>query len=302
MSDVGYKTREFELRNLLLYLLIAFGWSWLWWLLFTVGILKMPAGIGTPNVDLVSAGPIVILVALTSFGPTIGSFTVTYITEGKPGVKKLWKRFWSTNLGLRWFLGILLILVILEGTPHLLTRILEGIKSELVWMRNPLVIIGLIIANLINGGLSEEFGWRGYALPRLQARWDALTSSIILGVIWAVWHFPLWFMLHGPRLFSHTLPSSGFIILTSVLFTWVFNNTNGSILGAVLFHALGSVFSEMFPSNFIYEFTIRLVLVVLVVILYGSKNLTEKKYFMVQTINIELCLAPYIGAEILLEY
>jgi membrane protease YdiL (CAAX protease family) len=276
MSDIGYKTREFELRNLLLYLLIAFGWSWLWWLLFTVGILKMPAGIGTPEVNIVSAGPIVILIALTPFGPTIGSFVVTYMTEGKTGVKKLWKRFWSTNLGLRWFLGILLILVILFGTPYLLTRIFEGIKSELVWMRNPLVIIGLIIANLINGGLSEEFGWRGYTLPRLQARWDALTSSIILGVIWAVWHFPLWFMLHGPRLLSHTLPSSGFIILTSVLFTWVFNNTNGSILGAVLFHALGSVFSEMLPSNFTYAFSIRLVLVVLIVILYGSKNLTEK--------------------------
>ncbi len=287
MSDIGYKTREFELRNLLLYLLIAFGWSWLWWLLFTVGILEMPAGIGTPNIDLVSAGPLVILIALTPFGPTIGSFVVTYITEGKTGVKKLWKRFWSTNLGLRWFLGILLIEVILFGAPHLLTRIFEGFKSELVWMRNPLMIIVMIILDLINGGMSEEFGWRGYALPRLQARWDALTSSIILGVIWAVWHIPLWFMPPEPRQFSFFL-WSGLIILWSVLFTWVFNNTNGSILGAVLFHALGNVLSKMFPSNFTYAFSIRLVLVVLVVILYGSKNLTDKKYFMVQTINIEL--------------
>jgi len=275
MSDISYKTREFELRNLLLYLLIAFGWSWLWWLLFTIGILKMPTGIGTPDVDSVSAGPIVLLIILTPYGPTIGSFVVTYVTEGKTGVKKLWKRFWSTNLGLRWFLGILLIEAILFVFPHLLTRIFEGFQSELVWMRNPLEIIGMIVPNLIHGGLSEEFGWRGYALPRLQARWDALTSSIILGVIWAVWHVPLWFMPPEPRQFSFLLWSS-IIILWSVLFTWVFNNTNGSILGAVLFHSLGNYLSEMFPSNFIYTFSIRLILVVLIVMLYGSKTLTEK--------------------------
>jgi len=274
-SDIGYKTCYFEPGNLLLYLLIAFGWSWLWWLLFTIGILKMPAGIGTPEVDLVSAGPIVLLIVLTPYGPTMGSFVVTYITEGKTGVKKLWKRFWSTNLGLRWFLGILLIDAILFGIPHLITRIFEGFKSELVWMRNPLEIIGMIVPNLIHGGLSEEFGWRGYALPRLQARWDALTSSIFLGVIWAVWHIPLWFMPPEPRQFSFFL-WSGLIILWSVLFTWVFNNTNGSILGAVLFHSLGNLLSEMFPSNFIYTFSIRLVLVLLIIMLYGSKTLNEK--------------------------
>ncbi len=275
MSDIGYKTSEFELRNLLLYLLFAFGWSWFWWFLFIIGTLEMPVGIGTPNVDLVSAGPIVLLIVLTPYGPTMGSFVVTYVTEGKTGVKKLWKKFWSTDLGHRWFLGILLIEAILFVIPHLLTRIFEGFKTELVSMRNPLMIIGLIVPNLIHGGMSEEFGWRGFALPRLQARWDALTSSIILGVIWAVWHVPLWFLPPEPRQFSFFL-WAGLIILWSVLFTWVFNNTNGSILGAVLFHSLGNLFSEMFPSSFIYRFSIRLVLVLLIIMLYGSKALNEK--------------------------
>ncbi len=84
--------------------------------------------------------------------------------------------------------------------------------------------------------MTEEAAWRGFALPRLQARYNALTASLILGVLWGVWHLPLWFIPGSFQTFSFP----GFLILTvamSIITTWVFNNTRGSVLLCGILHA-----------------------------------------------------------------
>jgi membrane protease YdiL (CAAX protease family) len=96
-------------------------------------------------------------------------------------------------------------------------------------------------------GLGEELGWRGFALPRLLSRYSALTSSLLLGAIWALWHLPYGLTAgsataHRP-FYEHLSP----ILASSVLFTWLFNNTRGSILLAVLFHAAGNVTANLLP-------------------------------------------------------
>ena len=85
--------------------------------------------------------------------------------------------------------------------------------------------------------LGEEIGWRGYALPRLQGRMSALSASLILAPIWALWHLPLW--LQGKPFQTPTL-YAGFVISAfalSILLTWVYNSTGGSLLLVVLLHA-----------------------------------------------------------------
>ena len=90
----------------------------------------------------------------------------------------------------------------------------------------------MIIAQLPSSPLLEEFGWRGFALPKLQEHFSALTSSLLLGLLWGLWHLPLT-LAYGDPVFPFLLK----ITAISVLITWVFNNTRGSMLLAMLCHA-----------------------------------------------------------------
>jgi len=98
------------------------------------------------------------------------------------------------------------------------------------------MVILFFLYNIIYGGLSEEPGWRGFALPRLQAQFSPLVSSLILGVIWAVWHAPGRFGGIEAKSVSDTLVEWVLILLVTVIFTWLFNRTKGSILVTALVH------------------------------------------------------------------
>jgi hypothetical protein len=279
---VGYKASAFELRNLVFFFLIAFGWSWfLWWLLFISGIVTMPAGIGTSEVDLRSAWPLMILSLLTPYGPTIGAFVVTAMTEGKPGVRTLWKRFWNRNLSIKWLLVILLFFPTLRLVANLVSRTLDGQAYPFLTDPNqPWMFIGPFIFNgFVHGGLSEEFGWRGYVLPRFQAKWNALLSSLVLGVIWGVWHLPL--IKAGMSFTNSVAELILWQTLVAIFFTWVFNNTNGSILAVVLFHAMANSSSEIVwccgPSPW-YFYGVYLLAGILIVIIFGPRNLVRQRH------------------------
>jgi membrane protease YdiL (CAAX protease family) len=274
---VGYKAKALEPRNLAFFFLIAFGWSWLWWALFIFGILKMPAGIGTSEVDLGSAGPLILIIMLTPFGPTIGAFVMTAMTEGRTGVKTLWRRFWNRSLSSKWLLVILMFFPAFQLIANFVSRTLDNQAYPfLAYPNQPWMFIPPFIANtLISAGMSEEFGWRGYALPRFQARWNALTSSIVLGAIWAAWHIPLWFVPGDSHNHVFFWGWAGRIILLSTLMTWIFNNTNGNVLAAVLFHGMANSVDDLFlysGSEWCYN-GVRLLVVILIVVVFGSKNL-----------------------------
>src|SRR5437016_5768189 len=102
----------------------------------------------------------------------------------------------------------------------------------------PGVLITLVPVFLLFGPLGEEFGWRGYALPRLQARSGALAASLLLGLAWAAWHAPLFF--DPTSTYAH-LPPLVFIARMmglSVLFTWLINRTGGSLLFPLVAHTV----------------------------------------------------------------
>ena len=103
------------------------------------------------------------------------------------------------------------------------------------------MVILFFLYNIIYGGLSEEPGWRGFALPRLQAKFSPLVSSLILGVIWSVWHAParFWGIEWGIEAtsLSDTLVEWVLIVLVTVIFAWFYNRTKGSILVTALVHS-----------------------------------------------------------------
>ncbi|MBE0685976.1 MAG: CPBP family intramembrane metalloprotease [Anaerolineaceae bacterium] len=99
-----------------------------------------------------------------------------------------------------------------------------------------LMVILFYFYNIIYGGLSEEPGWRGFALPRLQSKFSPLIASLILGVIWAVWHAPGRFGGIEAKSLTDTLVEWFLIVLVTIIFTFLFNRTKGSILVTVLIH------------------------------------------------------------------
>jgi membrane protease YdiL (CAAX protease family) len=212
----------------------------------------------------------------STFGPLVGAFSVTYRDEGKNGVKKLWKRFWNLRLAGKWLAVSFLFWPILIGISFLINSYVSVTKPEFFWTSQLLVIVSWFISNFIrSGGISEEFGWRGYALPILQKRWSAFTSSILIGIVWAFWHLPLWFITGLQQGTSFQLFSIN-IILVSILYTWLYNNSNGSILIVVIFHAMENTLAQMFPGRITNIFYwILLILVVLIFLaIYGPEKLT----------------------------
>ena len=173
----------------------AFAWTWaLWWLLFLSDWVAVPDDLGSQDADLGSVNPLVVVfVALSPFGPTIAAFVMTAIHRGRAGVRALWKRFWNLDINWRWLVVIFAFWPGLRLITNLVGQATTGESAPLlthpdeVWVFIPV----LIVSTFINGGMSEEFGWRGYALPRLQARYSAVTASIILGIIEGIWHYPL---------------------------------------------------------------------------------------------------------------
>lgn len=279
MNLPGYKAPQFNLKHLLLFFLIAFGWSWFWWYLFIAEIFIMPDAVGTPEMDLATIGPVFLIILISPFGPTIASFVLTALTQGKVGVSGLWQRFWHRRPSLKWLFILLLYPLFLRLTVRLSSEFLWDIpQPALQVLSQPWLILPPFIASILHGGLSEEFGWRGYALPQLQTKFNALTAALILGFIEGCWHIPLTFMSGDVRFGMPLLVLIYPYLATGIIRAWIFNNTNGSILAAVLFHAAQNTTGSLVPLNIPFAAYFNLIhfsLAGIIVLLFGPKDLVR---------------------------
>jgi membrane protease YdiL (CAAX protease family) len=132
----------------------------------------------------------------------------------------------------------------------------------------PLLVLGW----LPSSALLEEFGWRGLALPLLQGRWNALASSVPLGLVWGVWHLPLMVAYGDPP-----VPYLLLIVPHTVLMTWVVNSTRGSMLLAMLFHAsLATALTTLYPgSRSMVEIVLTWLVAAAVLVRSGPRDLTR---------------------------
>jgi uncharacterized protein len=187
------------------------------------------------------------LYAAGGFVPSLLAIFLTWKKEGVPGLRRLGQRILQVRLGWRGYLFI--ILIVFTGTAgqlaihHLLGNFFDG---TLFWTQ-----IGSFLPLLILGPLSEEIGWRGYALERLQTRWNGITSSLIIGLVWALWHLPL-FLMVGTSQYELGIPYIGFMVglmASSILYTWVYNHTQYSLWSAILLHWLYTYAAQVLASG-----------------------------------------------------
>src|SRR3954453_524814 len=216
---------------LIFYFLLAYAGTW---------VVTVPIALSANNVGLlpfgVPDGSVFFISALWVFlGPTLAAFIMTAVTEGRGGVRRLLSRYVLWRVGLRWYL------VALFGPPAvmlLVTILLPGALASFRTLAplNPLVLLVTFPLILIFGGpLGEEPGWRGFALPHLQPLHGPLVGSLILGILWALWHLPLfWSGVWTPPTVPNVVM---FILMTTaltIIMTWVFNNAKGSLLITML--------------------------------------------------------------------
>jgi uncharacterized protein len=196
------------------------------------------------------------------FGPSLAALVLTAATAGKPGLKRLLRRLVLWRVPVGWYLFVLLgipaiyVLGILL-VPGALASFTP--PSSVGWLVYP-GVAGFLAVLVLAGPLFEEPGWRGFALPRMQTRWGPVVGSVILGVLWAVWHFteylasPDFAAINGGGLTPRGV--AVFVLFGtsfSVIMTWVFNHTRGSVLLAILLHTALNwsqffLTSELFPA------------------------------------------------------
>lgn len=248
-----------------------------------------------PSIVWRSEQPNLPLIALGAFVPSTMGIVFTYLAKDRSGRRDFWRRVVDVRrIGWPWWAviaGIFPLLYMVSGLAFsLLGGDLPAFKDILGQLANPVLVAELVVANLVISGFSEELGWRGFALDPLQARWGAARGSLVLGLLHALWHTPL-FLIPGITqgemgLFSlDCFLFMAMVPLGAVVMTWVYNNTQRSILSAVLLHFfqnsslnLVSGLHGALPTGYWALFAVTLGLVGAAVIgVWGASTLTGRQ-------------------------
>jgi membrane protease YdiL (CAAX protease family) len=262
-------------------------------------ILALILGAGT--IFLVFQGVIPDDLALSSvLSASIAGIIMTSMLDGKAGLKLLLRRLfiWRVGIGYWFFAVLFLVPVILFGS--LFNPFFNGNPVSISNLKLSINIFPMFIVFFIVAGLGQELGWTGFIMPRLQARFGALVSSLIRAVLVVIWHLPL---LIYSRLQPYAIPDfpyggwlikKGFLITFlamvmlslpwSILFTWLFNNTKGSLLLVATFHGseiwlayllMGMGINPKNLDNFWGYGMVIILTAIIIVIVTGSQNLSR---------------------------
>ena len=212
------------------FVVLAYAISWGWAFPFVAAGEVVEKGVGWPTN----------LPAL--LGPALAAFAVTAVVWGRAGVRDLLTRMAHWRLPLRWWaatlspLGFLAVALAVAAAIGKLPHGSDFGRYSGLPARGVVAVVAIVIL----GALGEETGWRGFALPLLQRRYGALAASLLITPIWAVWHLPFFFSVAGYRGF----PPVGYVGFVfglacgSIVLTWLYNGTGGSILACAIWHGL----------------------------------------------------------------
>jgi uncharacterized protein len=256
----------------ILYFALAYAWTWVcWWsvVAHSRDLVTLPISDST-------------LSTLGQFGPFAAALVVISAAEGRAGLRDFCSRFLRWRASPVWLLVALFLLPATMFLAIYSYALMHGTEDTLRFREPWATLIPHFTYLMILGGpLGEEPGWRGFALPRLQARFGPIIGSVLLGLLHAGWHLPLWWMHRPPCPFwMYTIG----VVLVSGLFTWLFNHTGGSLLYVLIFHASLSIGSVRLPDVPAYHLWVSVLFLLTSVILLfdrrlgSDRNLEEQRF------------------------
>ena len=229
-------------KNLWTFFLITFTLSWIIWIPLAASGMEINLSGGKAST--------LVLLLVGAFSPSIVGVLMTYRSTDKVGRLDFWRRVIDfRQISLVWYAVILLLFPLIMGFSFFTESMLGGdvppLENALQILTQPSALLVFLISMLIGGPLAEELGWRGFALDQMQKNWTPLQASLVLGIIHAAWHLPLFFMA-GTSQGSMGVGTILFwlwviqVVAGAIVFTWAYNNNHRSILSAVLIHFMSN--------------------------------------------------------------
>ena len=247
-----------EDRNLIRFILQAYLISW---------SITLPLALSSNGI--LDIGLPQSLTILASFGPTI-SAVILWAQE--KGIQNIPSHLWGClkpRVKPVWLFVALLGPSIVGALSVFLGAFIRGSPPDFRWAAGlsafPVVFLFVFF---LGGPLGEEYGWRGYALPRLLDKFGWIKGNLILGAVWGLWHLPLFWIIDTPQ---SEIPLIGFMLQimgTTFIYSWIMQGTGGSIFTAMLFHTAGNAFAGFIPflplgqtGGNIYSFSVFIALI-----------------------------------------
>lgn len=267
-------TRGLVARHpLLAFFALTYAVSWSLWLPLVVFRDRLPGALGF------------VLMLLGSLVPSAVAILLVAAIHGRGDVRALLRRLLQWRVGARWYLVVLAVPVLVP------CALLIGGAFPTTAIAISTVLSLFLFSIFPGSALGEEIGWRGFALPRLQARHSALAASIALGAVWAPWHLPLWLTGSAGHPLGLYPAFAVAVVAMSVLYTWIYNSTRGSLLIVVLFHATTnlpiSLFADALLGGTVPVFLIYVALMVVVAavvaVVSGPAHLSRHHHKLVPT-------------------
>ena len=182
--------------------------------------------------------------AFLIYGSALGGALVTGIADGRSGLKIYLRRITRWRVGAVWYALALALPLLLNGLALGFNFALgAGLPEDFRWPSFENIALALFWPGLLGIALAEEPGFRGFALPRLLSTNTALKAALIVGILHSLWHLPLLVQMLLDGYYIGLLTKTLIIVSASIFFTWLFNNTGGSVLIAMLLHASEDLFA-----------------------------------------------------------
>ena len=264
------RTQSLVLRHpLISFFVLTYAVAWLLWAPLVIFRDRVPAPLAF------------VLLLLGSLVPSTVGVVLVALLRGRSGVRTLLGRLLRARIGLRWYLAVLGLTMLVPLAVGV--SILMGGDTPVV--DNTIFGVLFLFAFMIFPGsaLGEEIGWRGFVLPRMQARHSALKASLLIGILWGPWHLPLWLTGSEGHPISLYVPFVVAVVASSVFYTWLYNNTGGSLLIVVLYHAASNLpitvlitpLGRQMAQPFLIYVALTIVAAVIIVIVNGAEHLSR---------------------------
>jgi membrane protease YdiL (CAAX protease family) len=188
------------------------------------------------------------LILFGTFVPAFVAIALTALRRGEAGLRALLRPLFHWRVPIRYYVFAVGFMAAIKLTGALVDRIVTGTWPVFGKTPIPWLFAAAAVSTVVGGQSGEEIGWRGYALPRLTARLGLGGASILLGVIWAAWHLPL-FYLQGADKHGQSFPVWGLqVTAISVAIAWLYWRTGGSLLLTMLMHASINNTKDIVPT------------------------------------------------------